>query len=419
MLSSWMGQAARYSLVGAFLAQATVSISEFGLPTLAGFVKHDLHLSAAGIGAVVGALTVGKILGGYGAGVAADRLGEWRVMLIGGIVAGASVVAAAFAPLPLLLGLLVVAGAGAAAIMPAGGRAVAAAFPWNRRATALGMRQTAIPAGGLVAAVALPPLAMSLGWRVALAVAGALSLAGAVTAYLVGRRSGVANATVERDGSKDSVVEKARFHQFLRSRQIVLLTIWGCLISGGQYTFVSYIGLQVHEAGGISLATAAILVAFAQLGGIIGRVGWGFVSDRRMGGRRQPLVLGSTAVAATATLLIPVFAGHASLTLMACLSFIVGLSLFGWQGLWVTCMSEAGSDSSAGAVLGFGLTFIAAANALTPPAYGFAADVSGSYRAIWLALGTALVLALIPAALLHDRREHVLTHAPLTATPDV
>jgi cyanate permease len=43
--------------------------------------------------------------------------------------------------------------------------------------------------------------------------------------------------------------------------------------------------------------------------------------------------------------------------------------------------------------------FVWGASAWSPPLYGLVADVTGSYRVMWLALAAALIVSLIPVLL--------------------
>ena len=72
----------------AVLAQFGVSVVDQGLPTLNGFVKAELGVSAALAGLAVSSFAFGKIFGSYAAGVAADRLGERRVIVSGALAVG-------------------------------------------------------------------------------------------------------------------------------------------------------------------------------------------------------------------------------------------------------------------------------------------------------------------------------------------
>jgi len=75
---------AAWRLLGAALiSQIGISVVEQGIPVLTGFIKTDLGLSAAAAGLTVSAFTVGRALGSYAAGVAADRVGQRRVFGVG------------------------------------------------------------------------------------------------------------------------------------------------------------------------------------------------------------------------------------------------------------------------------------------------------------------------------------------------
>ena len=156
--------------------QFGVSLIDQGVLTLTGFIKLDLGLSAFAAGLVVASFALGRIVGAYAAGVAADRLGEQRTLLVGGLAdRGDRARRVASCRLPVFVPLMVLAGAAGASATPAGGRLVLLAFPRNRHGTALGIRQTGIPVGGLVAAATLPWIAHVTSWRWALAAAACVA----------------------------------------------------------------------------------------------------------------------------------------------------------------------------------------------------------------------------------------------------
>ena len=164
----------------AVTAQIGVSVIDQGMPTLTGFIKADLGISAATAGLAVSTYAVGKIFGSYAAGLAADRLGERRVLMFGALATAALVAGASFAPIPLLFTLLFLAGCAGSSSTPAGGRLVLLAFPRNRHGLALGIRQTGIPIGGLLAAAVLPWVAHRSSWHWSLVVAAAIAAAAVI-----------------------------------------------------------------------------------------------------------------------------------------------------------------------------------------------------------------------------------------------
>ena len=314
-------------------------------------------------------------------------------MLVGGgVLAGVLVVAAVAAPLPALLALLVLAGIASASSTPAGGRLVLLAFPRQRRGLALGLRQTGVPIGGLIAAVMLPWIAHLEGWRWSLAAGGGITVL-AVVPLLRSRAGRFEQVEAERP---------ARALSPARNRTVRLLTVWGCLVVTGQYALIAFLALDLHRGARLALATASLLVAVAQVSGIVGRVAWGALSDRLLDYGRKPLLLALTAVALAGALLLLAIPRSTPPAALVPVAALAGFALIGFQGLWVTMIAESVGPERAGAATGFGITFVALAIAISPPLYGLVADLAGSYRAIWAALSIVLAAAFIPAALLHE-----------------
>jgi len=383
---------AAWQLLGAALvSQIGISVVEQGIPTLTGFVKDDLGLNAATAGLVISSFTAGRVLGSYAAGVAADRIGERRVLVGGGLVTGSAIAIAASAPLPAFLFLLLLGGIASAASTPAGGRLVLLAFPRNRHGLAIGVRQTGIPIGGLVAAALLPWIAHIYGWRVSLAVDGAVTAVTVVPLVLSRRLRTDPGEPHERVSGSPA-----------RNRTVRLLTVWGCLLVTGQYALVAFLALDFHLGAGLSLAAASLLVAVSQAFGIVGRVGWGALSDRLLTHGRKPLLIALTAVALAGALLLFATPRTAPVGWLVAVAALAGFALIGFQGLWVTMVAEAAGPAQAGAATGFGITFIALAIVVSPPLYGLVADVAGTYRAIWAALAIVLAVAFVPAVMVRE-----------------
>jgi predicted MFS family arabinose efflux permease len=379
----------------ALAVQCGFSLLDQSLPALTGYVKADLGLSARTAGLAVSALAFGRIFGAYAAGVAADRLGERRVLVLGGFTAAGLIAVAAATPVPAVFPILFAAGLASAAGTPAGGRLVLLAFPPERRGLALGIRQTGIPVGGLIAAGLLPWIAHGHGWRWSLFVAACIT--GALVVPLARSRIGGAPPEPLLDDEPPQPGPA-------RNRNVVLLTLWSCLLVSGQFAVIAFLALDLHARAGLSLATGSLFLALANGCGIVARVAWGAVSDRAIAFGRKPLLLVLTGVglAGALTLLAVPFTAPAGV--LAAVAVLAGLGLIGYQGLWVTMVAEAAGPQRVGTATGFAVSFTNVSIALTPPLYGAVADAAGSYRAIWAALSVVLALAFVPALLVHEQR---------------
>jgi sugar phosphate permease len=158
---------------------------------------------------------------------------------------------------------------------------------------------------------------------------------------------------------------------------------------------LAYLQLYFIEELGTSLAAAAVALVATQAAGVVGRLGWGTVSDLAFSGRRTGvmsamLVLGSASAAGMALLQ----SGYA-LSLGIPLAVALGLTTVGSPGMYVALLTDVAPPGRAAATIGTGLTFILGAAVAVPPAFGALVDAGDSYRVAWLALA-ALLLVNVP-----------------------
>ena len=358
-------------------AQTSFSAVIVGLPVLAPTLKDAHDLSLLQVGVVLDALWIGTLLTLLPWGVLADRVGE-RLVLATGLVACAVALvgagyAASFESLILLVGL---AGAAGASVNAASGRAVMQWFPAAERGFALGVRQTAIPVGGLISALVLPALAL----RSAFVFLAALCVAGAVFGVAVIR---------EREGAaEDDVLEPRGLGATLRDHRLWLLCGASSFYLVAQLAITGFLVLFFHEERGLTTAAAAGVLAGVQVVAAAMRIGGGRWSDR-LGSRIRPLRI--VGVGSAITLAVAVVLLSAPLPLLIASFILAGGLSMSWNGLSFTAAAEIAGRARAGAALGMQQSALAAAGAIVPPA--FAAIVATSSWRLGFALSAAFPLA--------------------------
>jgi sugar phosphate permease len=141
-------------------AQSSFAAVSVGLPALAPVLRSHYQLSLGRVGIVLGAVSLGMLGTLLPWGLLADRIGERAVMSCGLGGAGLALASVSLTrSYGALAGLLVLTGALGASVNAASGRAVIGWFGAEERGLALGIRQTSVPIGGVVAAAVLPWLA--------------------------------------------------------------------------------------------------------------------------------------------------------------------------------------------------------------------------------------------------------------------
>jgi sugar phosphate permease len=334
--------------------------------------RYDLSLSQ--IGVVLSAEWVGSLITLLPWGMLADRVGERVVLAVGLSGCAAATAGAAYAPdyrsLVLLLGL---AGASGSAVNSASGRAVMGWFSAERRGLALGVRQTAIPAGGVLAALVLPLLG---GVRPSFLFLAGLCLAGAV-----------AGALALRDPVAPEL-ETERTPWSLRDARLWRLCIASGLYLPAQISIMSFAVLFLHDARGFSTGEAAAVLAASQALAAAARIGAGRWSDRL---RARIVPLRRVGVASFATVALVAVVVDAPAWLLVPLIALAGAVSMAWNGLSFTAAAELAGRARSGAAIGVQQTMLALAGVGIPVA--FAAAVSASSWRAAFALAAVFPLA--------------------------
>jgi sugar phosphate permease len=285
-------------------------------------------------------------------GLAADRFGERLTLPLGLVGCAGALAGAAFTDsLWTLVSLIALAGAAGGSVQSGSGRAVMHWFDPHERGLALGVRQTAVPVGGLVAALALPALGTA---RAGFLFLAGLSAAGAVAAALVLR---------ERDGE---ALERDAVARTLGDRRLWRLCGGSGLYLVAQTAPIGFGVLFLHDARGFSEAEAGGVLAVAQALAAALRIAAGRWSDV-LGARILPLrriglvivtalALAAALVDAPAPLLVPALVGAAALSMA-------------WNGLSFTAAAELAGRARTGAAIGFQQTALSAVGVVAPLAF--------------------------------------------------
>jgi MFS family permease len=333
-------------------------------------------LTLSEIGVVLAASWVGTLMTLLPWGLAADRFGERVVLGTGLAGCAAFLAAAAYAPsFGSLVAFLVLAGAAGASVNSASGRAVMQWFGPSQRGLALGIRQTAIPAGGLVAALVLPHLGVE---------SGLLFLAGFC---LLG---GVAGVVAVRE-PKETQLPVDAVEWTLRDRRLWELSFGSGLYLVTQVAIIGFVVLFLHDQRNVSDAAAAGVLAAIQVGAAVLRIAAGRWSDL-LGSRAVPLRRVGVATA-LATGIVAALTGASLWILVPAFVVAGGLSM-SWNGLSFTAAAELAGGRRSGAAIGFQQSVLSGVGAVAPVVFG--ALVAATTWRVGFALAALCPLAGIP-----------------------
>jgi sugar phosphate permease len=363
--------------VGCF-GTAVVGVLRQGLPALGPEFRDTFGLTIGEVGFVFGALAAGMTVGLVPWGVLADRAGE-RLVLSGGLVL--TTLALVFSALSdafgVLLAGLFLTGLFAASATGATGRAVMGWFARSERAFVLGIRQTAIPLGGALAALSLPAIAIAAGLREAL-----LALAGFTFA------AALAGAIWLRDPERSDPPPGFSAPPPTRDPRIWRLGIGSGLFVMAQAAIIGFVVLFLHDDHGMGLGAAAAVLAAIQITSAVLRIAIGRWSDRQ-GRRIAPLR--AAGIAGAALVALAAAADSAPLGVLVPLLVLGGAAMSSWNGLSFTVAAEIAGRTRAGTAMSLQNTLVSALGAIASPLFAQLAEAT-SFATGYLVVAVAPVL---------------------------
>jgi sugar phosphate permease len=370
--------------------------AQYGINTLAPFYKDELGLSRAQVGLFFSAFYLAMTGASFGAGWLADRLGVRKTTLQGHLAVGICTVAAAFAPsFWWACACFFLAGLGYSFLNPSSSKGVMAWFHHDERATAMGAKQTGVPAGGVVTAMLAPQLVLMFGWRGALAALGILNFFFGFLFSVLWRDPPNENAAgAGGEGLGKPIPAPLKIWSFLP------ISCGTAIYLVGQMSLITYIPLYLKDAMGFSPYWASQALALTQAGAMLGRIGWGVVSDRLFGGRRKIILIIIGVLSALLITGLSFMTRESPLSLLLLILFLAGICLVGYQGVSYALIGELAGKDRTGTALGMMITINAGCATLGTPVFGYIVDRTGSYAVAWQVLAGALALGILGLATL-------------------
>jgi sugar phosphate permease len=345
-------------------AQASFSAVLVGLPVLAPALRERYDLSLSEVGIALSSVWIAGIFTLLPWGLLADRIGERIVLASGLTLCGALVVAAGWASsFAAFLVLLAAAGGLGASVNAASGRAVMNWFASEQRGFALGVRQTAIPIGGAIAALVLPAVNRAGGLEASFAFLGGLCLASAA----------VAAAFLREPSRPAPELEAEAVEWTLRDSRLWILSTGSGLYLFAQISLTSFLVLFLHDEHGLSQGAAAGALAALLVGAVVTRIGAGRISDA-LKARIRPLRW--IGLASVAGVLLTALVANAPVAVVVPVMVVAGAISMAWNGLSVTAAAELAGLSRSGAAIGFQQTTLAVIGVLVPAAFAYVVDVA-------------------------------------------
>ena len=420
------------------LAMAMSTFTAHALGILASFLIDEFSITRAELGTIIAVSSALGAVVAIPAGRGVDLIGAKNALLA---LFATSALAFFLYALANNIAMMLVASAIAsiplASANSATNKTIALHLPSSIRGTVTGVKQSGVVAGLWIGGILLPPAALSLGWRAAMAIIGSVTVVSlvAIGALLmgftasswnsVGMLAVITRSGLERAGRESGVLmfgfmlglgigpptavlvprersETGRQSVETRSLRLnadlIALTVFAFLF-GFANSAMAFMPLYAHEVLGLSPVMSGASVALVGIAGVVGRVVWARRADRH---RQFEKILQWQAVGGTIAygivLTAPYGAGAWQLAIGA---LLMGFTASSWNSVGMLAvitrsgLERAGRESGVlmfGFMLGLGIG---------PPIQGWSVDLTGSYNILW---SMSLIMALIGFAVMASRR---------------
>lgn len=371
-----------YVVLATFATQTVVTMSNSTLPTIAPKLGEALGVDPVLIGYQVSILFGGAVVGTLFGGSFTRRYGACRTMQTSLTLSAAGLLMMLGSSLLAIVAGSLVAGFGQGLLNPATAHLLVRYTPPQRRNLLFSLKQSGVPAGGVLVALSAPALALAFGWQVALLFVWTLIIA--VLAAVQPMRSAWdsdRNPGIDLSQQKFGGVPLVLKHPALR-----WLAFAGLLFASMQRCLLTFTVIYLVAERGYSLIEAGIILSVLQVGGIIGRLVWGWLADRHSS---TAVLLAIAAISIVDTFALMAMQSDWPRFPVYALFFVFGTAAQGWNGVMHAETARLSPPGMTSVVAGGSTFFLFGGVLIGPSVFAVLYTLIGSYSTTFIVVALA------------------------------
>ncbi|TYO95033.1 sugar phosphate permease [Geothermobacter ehrlichii] len=377
-----------FALSVTLMVQIFVSASSVTVSVLAPVVAAEIGISPRYIGLFVAILYMVAMISSLISGDFITRYGAVRVSQICLIFCAVGLMFSTLASIPMMILSAMLLGVGYGPVTPASSHVLMQNSPVNRRAFVFSFKQSGVPAGNALAGVMVPFLVLVVDWRGAALVVGGLCLLSVLASEPVRVKLDV---DAEPKHSLQMRGMGKPIKMIFSKPELWKVTFGSLFYAMLQLCFITYFVTYLMVGRNLSLVDAGGILAAAQIGGISGRIFWGFVADRFFSPR---VVLGFLGLSMSVVMVCFLSLGEGCpYPVMLILSVLFGTLAIGWNGVYLAELARLAPTGETGSVIGGGLFFTFLGVVVGPPIFGMIVTVANSYEIAFMVFATLCVVS--------------------------
>ena len=346
-------------------------------------IKGHFLIDSALVGLLTSIIFIGLATVSPFVGYFVDHLGSFRAIKIAFLIMAVGSTIAALAPnFYVFAGGFYAIGLGYGLVTPATNNAVMKTY-YPHHATPMGIKQSGVPIGASTAALLLPLISIRIGFFAPFAL---LSIIAFLFFVVVKDEKHESSNPIDFRGYLKEI--KGAF----LNRRFIMLHMLVAVMSWGQQTLLTYSVLFTSSLG-FQLFTAEILLASILVGSSIGRIVWASLSNKIFPEKR---ILSLIMVMLLSSLFFFIYSLLTlNIYIAVLMSFILGFTAIGWNGVYITVISEIAPKGKIGLYSGMGLLIISFGTIVGTPLSGFLSDYTHEYSIMWSSLAAGIFVASI------------------------
>lgn len=375
------------ALSAMFMQQTFASIGKILPAVIAPAIILDLHFDPAWVGAYFGVAAFAAILFQMSCGGFIVRYGALRVSQVALVMLALGMAVMVQGSLLLFVVSAIVGGGGAAVSTPASSHLLGRFSPPQYAPLVFSIKQTAVPAGLLLAGFLGPLLTEWTGWRGAMLIVAAACFASVFMLEPLREKFDADRMATQSFHLSDV---KATLTSVLSTRDLRSLSFACFAFNAVQTVVTTYFVLYLTTLG-YTLAAAGFIFSMATAVAMPGRIIWGWIGSVHVAPRlvMAGLAFGMAASAA----FIGLYGSSWSVLVVGLGACAMSATALSWHGVLLSETARLAPEGTRGAVTGGVLSFGQLGAMLMPLIYSGLLGLTGSYGVGFMVCGVPALLA--------------------------
>src|SRR5680860_213968 len=369
--------------------QGLATLMMLALATLAPIVANALDVGPEAVGFQISIIyTSGAIISAQ-AGTLVSRFGGCAINQAAMVIGALGCIVIASGSLLLMAFGSVLIGVSYGLTNPAASQILNRLTPSHRRGLVFSIKQTGVPLGGVLAGLALPGIAILVGWQ------GALYTVSCVGFLMAASLLPLRN-NWDRNRDRGVRISASLFSGPVlvwRSAPLRALALMGFCFSAIQLSLMSFLVTLLVEDALWSIVAAGVAASVVQGFGALARIFWGALADKLDKGIQILVVIGLITI--VSSLAVSTLSPDWPASLVMIVMTIFGAAAIGWNGVFIAEVVKAAPQGYEGAATGGALTYTFAGVVLGPALYASVHNFFPSYASTFSGLAIFPVLGVI------------------------